>query len=173
MNTILNCLVQQHDWRIVPFALLVAIFSLLIALSLFDRARNVARRSRRVYLIAVPLVAGLGVWSTHFIAMKAYDIGVPVRYAVGETAASLAIIVVAFYVAMHLALADVGRLGRLVAALTCGLGVAAMHFLGMAGLRLSGATLSWTPRLSSWRSSAECCWSAPSPCCPGGSAPSE
>ena len=62
MNTILNCLVQQHDWRILPFALLVSVFSLLIALCLFDRARNVARRSRRVYLIAVPLVAGLGVF---------------------------------------------------------------------------------------------------------------
>ena len=147
MNTILNCLVHQHDWRILPFALLVSVFSLLIALCLFDRARNVARRSRRVYLIAVPLVAGLGVWSTHFIAMKAYDIGVPVRYAVGETMTSFVIVVVAFYVAMHLALADVGRLGRVVAALTCGFGVAAMHFLGMAGLRLSGATLSWNAPL--------------------------
>ena len=147
MNTILNCLVQQHDWRILPFALLVSIFSLLIALSLFDRARNVARRSRRVYLIAVPLVAGLGVWSTHFIGMQAYDIGVPIRYAVAETAGSLAVVVVAFYAAMHLALAEAGRLSRIVAALTCGLGVAAMHFLGMAGLRLSGASLSWNAPL--------------------------
>jgi len=143
VNTILNCLVQQHDWRILPFALLVSVFSLLIALSLFDRARNVARRSRRVYLIAVPLVGGLGVWSTHFIAMKAYDIGVPVRYDIGETSLSLAIVVLAFYVAMHLALTDGGRISRLVAALTCGLGVTAMHFIGMAGLRFSGATLSW------------------------------
>jgi len=147
VNTILNCLVQQHDWRILPLALLVSIFSLLIALSLFDRARNVARRSRRAYLIAVPLVAGLGVWSTHFIAMQAYDIGVPVRYDVRETATSLAVVVVAFYVAMQLALAEAGRTSRVVAALTCGLGVAAMHFMGMAGLRLSGATLSWNAPL--------------------------
>jgi len=143
VNTILNCLVQQHDWRILPFAGLVSVFSLLVALSLFDRARNVARRSRRAYLIAVPLVAGLGVWSTHFIGMKAYDIGVPVRYDISDTSLSLAVVVVAFYIAMHLALADVGRISRLVAALTCGLGVAAMHFIGMAGLRFSGATLSW------------------------------
>ena len=40
-------------------------WAMLAAVALFvDRARNVARRSRRVYLIAVPLVAGLGVWST-------------------------------------------------------------------------------------------------------------
>ncbi|MEN5168072.1 ATP-binding protein [Brevundimonas pondensis] len=147
MNTILNCLVQQHDWRILPFALLVSVFSLLIALSLFDRARSVARRSRRVYLIAAPLVAGLGVWSTHFIAMKAYDVGVPVRYEVWETGGSLLIVVFAFYIAMHLALAEAGRIGRIVAALTCGLGVAAMHFLGMGALRLSGAVLSWNAPL--------------------------
>jgi len=143
VNTILNCLVQQHDWRLLPFAGLVSIFSLLIALSLFDRARNVARRSRRVYLIAVPLVAGLGVWSTHFIGMKAYDAGVPVRYDISDTSLSLAVVVIAFYVAMHLALVDGGRISRFVSALTCGLGVAAMHFIGMAGLRFSGATLSW------------------------------
>ena len=147
MNTILNCLVQQHDWRILPFALLVSVFSLLIALSLFDRARSVARRSRRVYLIAAPLVAGLGVWSTHFIAMTAYDIGVPVRYEFWETGGSLAVVVFAFYIAMHLALADAGRIGRVIAALTCGLGVAAMHFLGMGAIRLSGAVLSWNAPL--------------------------
>ncbi len=143
MNTILNCLVQQHDWRILPFAGLVSVFSLLIALSLFDRARNVARRSRRAYLIAVPLVAGLGVWSTHFIGMKAYDVGVPVRYDISDTSLSLVVVIVAFYIGMHLALVDGGRISRLVSALTCGLGVAAMHFIGMAGLRFSGATLSW------------------------------
>ncbi|MFK4057592.1 ATP-binding protein [Brevundimonas sp. NPDC046655] len=147
MNTILNCLVQQHDWRILPFALLVSVFSLLIALSLFDRARNVARRSRCAYLIAAPLVAGLGVWSTHFIAMKAYDAGVPMRYDISETAVSLGVVVIAFYVAMQLALAESSRVSRIVASLTCGLGVAAMHFMGMAGLRMSGATLSWNAPL--------------------------
>ncbi|MGH7026162.1 response regulator [Brevundimonas sp.] len=147
MNTILNCLIQQHDWRILPFALLVSVFSLLIALCLFDRARGVARRSRRAYLIAAPLVAGLGVWATHFIAMQAYDIGAPARYSAMETAASLAIVVVAFFVAMNLALAESGKRWRLLTALTCGAGVAAMHFVGMAALRLSGATLTWNAPL--------------------------
>ena len=143
MNTVLNCLIQQHDWRILPFAALVSVFSLLVALCLFDRARNVARRSRRVYLIAVPLVAGLGVWSTHFIAMQAYDIAVPARYDVSETAISLVVVVVAFFSAMVLALSDGGRAPRVLAALTCGVGVAAMHFLGMGAMRFSDATLSW------------------------------
>jgi len=147
VNTILNCLVQQHDWRILPFAGLVSVFSLLIALCLFDRARNVARRSRRIYLIAVPLVAGLGVWATHFIAMQAYDIGVPVRYDVSETVISLIVVVAAFFVAMLLALTEGGRAPRVLAALTCGAGVAAMHFLGMAALRLSDASLSWNAPL--------------------------
>ncbi|MGO4409490.1 MULTISPECIES: ATP-binding protein [unclassified Brevundimonas] len=147
MNTILNCLVQQHDWRILPFAGLVSIFSLLIALSLFDRARSLAPRSRRPYVIAVPLIAGLGVWSTHFIAMQAYDVGAPVRYALTETLASLAIILIASFTATILALATEARRWRLLAALTCGAGVAAMHFVGMASLRISGATLSWNAPL--------------------------
>ena len=147
MNTILNCLVQQHDWRILPFALLVSVFRLLIALSLFDRARSVARRSRRVYLIAAPLVAGLGVWSTHFIAMKAYDVGVPVRYDPSETVASLAIVLIAFFMGTVLALSSEAKRWRVLAALTGGAGVAAMHFVGMAALRISGATLAWNAPL--------------------------
>ncbi|HEY1071816.1 MHYT domain-containing protein, partial [Brevundimonas sp.] len=147
MNTILNCLVQQHDWRIVPFAALVSIFSMLIAASLFDRARSVARRSRRVYLVAVPLVGGVGVWATHFIAMQAYDVGAPVRYDPGETVASLAIVLIAFFFATVLALASESRRWRVLAALTGGAGVAAMHFVGMAALRVSEATLAWNAPL--------------------------
>ncbi|MGX1802120.1 MHYT domain-containing protein, partial [Brevundimonas naejangsanensis] len=62
---------------------------------LTDRARRVARRSRLPYMAAAPLVGGLGVWSTHFIAMQAYDAGVPVRYDPAETLLSLAIITLA------------------------------------------------------------------------------
>ncbi|MFC5372607.1 ATP-binding protein [Brevundimonas faecalis] len=143
MNTILNCLVQQHDWRILPLAVLVCAFSLLVALSLYSRARHVARRSRRAYLIATPLVAGLGVWTTHFIAMKAYEVGVQIRYDIPLTAGSLIIIVLAFAAAIHLALVENSRLAHVLAALTCGAGVAAMHFIGMAALRIEDAVIHW------------------------------
>ncbi|WP_240387196.1 MHYT domain-containing protein [Brevundimonas naejangsanensis] len=147
MNAILSCLIDQHDWRIAPFAVLVCAFSLAIALVLFDRAKHLSSRARRPYLISAPLVGGLGVWTTHFIAMLAYDAGVAVRYDPLRTALSLAVVTAAFWTAMHLRLAgaDAGWRRRSVLAATVIItaGVAAMHFIGMEAMRLSGAVLTW------------------------------
>ena len=145
MNAVLSCLVDQHDWRIAPFAVLACAFSLAIALVLFDRAKHLSSRARRPYLISAPLVGGLGVWTTHFIAMLAYDPGVAVRYDPLLTLVSLVIVTAAFWVAMYLRLAgaDSSWRRRLAATVTITAGVAAMHFIGMEAMRLSGAVVAW------------------------------
>ncbi|WP_278070633.1 response regulator [Brevundimonas sanguinis] len=155
MRTVISCLVNDHDWRLLPVAILVCLFSLATAFVLADRARRVARRSRLPYMAAAALVGGLGVWSTHFIAMQAYDAGVPVRYDPAETLLSLAVIVLALGASISLGFAALGprhrsivTLGRrapggLLPAVTAGFGVAAMHFVGMDAVRLSGAVIVW------------------------------
>ena len=79
LDGVLSCLVERHDWRIAAFAILACVFSLGIALLLSERARRLSPRARRAYTLSAPLVGGLGVWTTHFIAMLAYDVGVEVR----------------------------------------------------------------------------------------------
>lgn len=155
MRTVISCLVNDHDWRLLPVAILVCLFSLATAFVLTDRARRVARRSRLPYMAAAPLVGGLGVWSTHFIAMQAYDAGVPVRYDPAETLLSLAIIILALSASISLGFAALGprhrsivTLGRrapggLLPAVTAGFGVTAMHLVGMDAVRLSGAVIVW------------------------------
>src|SRR5690606_40706839 len=119
------------------------------------RARRVARRSRLPYMAAAALVGGLGVWSTHFIAMQAYDAGVPVRYDPAQTLLSLAVIILALGASISLGFAALGPRrrsivtlerrapGGLLPAVTAGFGVAAMHFVGMDAVRLSGAVIFW------------------------------
>ncbi|MBN9480464.1 MAG: response regulator [Bordetella sp.] len=153
MGGVLDCLVESHDWRIASLAVLACVFSLSIAVLLSERARRLSPRARRAYTLSAPLVGGLGVWTTHFIAMLAYDVGVEIRYDLPQTFLSLMIVTVAFWIAMqlHLTAATDGRRSRL-AGLAAGAvvtaGVAAMHFVGMDAMRLSGAVLTWNaPRV--------------------------
>ena len=147
----LHGLIHQHDWRIAAFAALICVFSLAVAMLLFDRARELSPRARRPYLLSAPLVGGLGVWATHFIAMLSYDAGTTVRYDAFLTAVSLVVVILSFCAAMRLHLAGQdtvwSRHASLGAALLMGLGVAAMHFTGMAALRLHGAILTWSTPL--------------------------
>lgn len=105
MRTVINCLVYDHDWRLLPVAVFVCLFSLATAFVLIDRAQRVARRLRLPYMAAAPLVGGVGVWSTHFIAMQAYDAGVPARYDPGVTLLSLAVIILALGASLALGFA--------------------------------------------------------------------
>lgn len=148
MGGVLGCLVERHDWRIAAFALLACVFSLGIALLLSERARRLSPRARRAYTLSAPLVAGLGVWTTHFIAMLAYDVGVEIRYDPLQTFLSLVIVTVAFWVAMQLHLmgttdARRRRWSGLAAGAVITAGAAAMHFVGMDAIRLSEAVLTW------------------------------
>ena len=153
LDGVLSCLVERHDWRIAAFAILACVFSLGIALLLSERARRLSPRARRAYTLSAPLVGGLGVWTTHFIAMLSYDVGVEVRYDALQTFLSLVIVAAAFWIGMQLHLigpadAKLRRRWGLVAAVAVTTGVAAMHFVGMDAMRLSGAVLTWNaPRV--------------------------
>ncbi|MBD7940981.1 ATP-binding protein [Brevundimonas guildfordensis] len=155
MRTVISCLVNDHDWRLLIVAVLVCLFSLATAFVLTDQARRVTRRSRPPYTAAAALVGGLGVWSTHFIAMQAYDAGAPMRYDPAQTLLSLAVIILSLGASLSLGFAaldprrrSIVTLGRrapagLLPAVTAGFGVAAMHFVGMDAVRLSGAVILW------------------------------
>jgi signal transduction histidine kinase len=83
----------------------------------------------------------------HFVAMLAFSLGMPIDYDVGLTVSSLIAAVVvtgaAFYV--------VGRWhgswkGLLIAGAFAGIGVATMHYMGMAAMRMNAA-ISYDPAL--------------------------
>ncbi|MCH0543112.1 hypothetical protein I3F58_26875 [Streptomyces sp. MUM 203J] len=83
---------------------------------------------------------GVGIWTMHFIAMMGFHIAeVPVDYDRPITYASLAIAILMVGIGVFV----VGLRGRTGMALITGgtitgLGIASMHYLGMAGMRLPG-----------------------------------
>jgi NO-binding membrane sensor protein with MHYT domain len=83
---------------------------------------------------------GSGIWTMHFIAMMGFSVAeVPIAYHKPTTFASLAVAIVMVGIGIFI----VGYRGATPMALVTGgtitgLGVATMHYLGMAGLRLQG-----------------------------------
>jgi NO-binding membrane sensor protein with MHYT domain len=91
--------------------------------------------------LAAVAIGGTGIWTMHFVAMLGFSVvGSPIRYDVPLTAASALIAVVVVGVGLGVALLGTRarRLRILIGGLLAGLGVAAMHYTGMAAMRLHG-----------------------------------
>ncbi|HEX6203959.1 MAG TPA: MHYT domain-containing protein [Thermoanaerobaculia bacterium] len=86
-------------------------------------------------------LAGGGIWSMHFIAMLAFDMHMPVSYDIPLTALSLVLAWAVTGVGFFLVSRGSSNPLRLVSAGTLmGLGVATMHYTGMAAMRMAATT---------------------------------
>jgi diguanylate cyclase (GGDEF)-like protein/PAS domain S-box-containing protein len=142
MYKILTCVAFDHDPVLVALAATLCFLSCYVATMLLDRAQKVSGRARWVWLATVGAAAGFGIWSTHFIAMLAYDPGVVVGYQPSLTFISLGIAIVATAIAASIATFASGVPSFIGAGIFFGLGVASMHFTGMAAIDFPG-TISW------------------------------
>ena len=136
MLRVYTCVVQEHDLRLVVVAGVICLFSSLIAFSAFDQAlRDRPRRTLWTGLAAV--VAGLGIWATHFVAMLAYQPQIPVGYDVATTLASVGAAVLVSGAGWTIAL-NRHPLLTLLGGAVVGAGVATMHYIGMAAVEVAG-----------------------------------
>ncbi|NGN69376.1 hypothetical protein G5C51_36500 [Streptomyces sp. A7024] len=100
--------------------------------------RSAAARARWLVLGAIGL--GTGIWTMHFIAMTGFSVeGLDIDYDVPVTFASLCVAILVVGIGSFV----VGYGGRgpvplMSGGVITGLGVAAMHYLGMAGMRFAG-----------------------------------
>lgn len=88
------------------------------------------------YLIILgSLIMGIGIWSMHFIAMLAYSIGTPINYDAVVTLISVLPAIVASYVTLK-AITELQftTKRKITYGLIIGLGIAAMHYVGMAAM---------------------------------------
>jgi diguanylate cyclase len=143
MLRVYSCLVEDHDPALVALAAGICLFACLVALQIYGRARADRGASRLGWLGVMGAVAGIGTWATHFVAMIAYQPGLPAAYAPELTAVSLAIAVGVMTAGAIAAAAATGTLGRALGGALVGAGVGAMHYTGMAALLVPGA-LSWS-----------------------------
>jgi signal transduction histidine kinase len=132
MLHVLGCISNDHDLRLVAIAAFLCAFSCWTTVTLLSRVRTSQAQQRNIWIAAAALVFGAGVWSTHFIAMLAFQSHFPISYAIDWTAYSIAIAVVLSGLGFRLIFQPGGTV---VGGIVVGLGISAMHYVGMHGLR--------------------------------------
>ena len=146
MFQVYTCLTVDHDWHLVVLAGVVCFLASAVAISLFHRAQATVGRMHLVWLSVDAAVAGYGIWSTHFIAMLAYDPAVGAGYNLVLTISSLLIAVLITGAGLGTALLDFGRWTGALGGAIAGGGIAAMHYTGMMALEVPGH-ITWAPDL--------------------------
>jgi signal transduction histidine kinase/DNA-binding response OmpR family regulator len=131
MIKLYECVVQQHDPRLVSLAVLICFWGCFTALSLLSRARRPGGRVHGLWLTFAAAAGGACIWSTHFVAMLAYRPGVPVQYQIGPTILSIVFAVAITWVAFGLAVA---HRRPLAGGVVLGAAIGAMHYTGMQAL---------------------------------------
>src|ERR1700716_4381470 len=125
-----------YNPHLVALSILVAAFASYTALDLGGRASATRGVASRIWLVAAAIAIGGGIWSMHFIAMLAFNIPIPMSYDIGLTTLSL---VVAIFVTgagfYFINRQSTPPLSLVFSGIFVGLGIAAMHYIGMAAMR--------------------------------------
>jgi diguanylate cyclase len=125
-----------------PLLVLASLFIASLAsyttLDLASRISSLRRRAHRIYWLTGGAVSmGFGIWCMHFVGMLSFSLPIPLGYDLGITAASLLIAILVSYFALHLVTQGDLSHARLAASGTVmGSGIAAMHYTGMAALKM-------------------------------------
>jgi signal transduction histidine kinase len=139
MLRVYDGLAQHHDYRLALLAAVVCAVAASTALSLFAHVGAAqGRRARAAWLAGAAVVTGLGIWATHFIAMLAVDARMPVSYDLWLTALSIAVAILGSGIGFALASLAHGprAAGAWIGGAIVGITIFAMHFIGMAALRV-------------------------------------
>lgn len=130
----------SQDWITPAIAFTMSAIGSFLGLSFASRARRTTGFFRWQWLgLAALSLGGLAVWSMHAIAMLGYSVsGTAIRYDTLLTVASGIVPILVMGVALHLVVRR-STLGRLLfSGFLLGLGILAMHYLGMAAMNLHG-----------------------------------
>src|SRR6202047_5256444 len=125
-----------YDPYLVALSILVASFASYTALGLSGHVGAARGLARRVWLVAAAITMGGGIWSMHFIGMLAFVMPIPMSYDIGLTTLSLLVAIVVtgggFYVISR---RSASPLRLVLSGIFMGLGIAAMHYTGMAAMQ--------------------------------------
>ena len=131
MLKVFSCLAQEHDPRLLFVAVAICLVAELTSFTLAGDLRRASNLPRRPWLVMLAFVIASGIWATHFIAMLAYQPNLPSAYSPWFTALS-------FLVCAAVTFAALCCHSIIRASLMMAIGIATMHFIGMAALQTVG-----------------------------------
>jgi diguanylate cyclase len=128
----------SYDLELVLLSIVVAMMASYSALDLAGRVTLADQRAARYWLLGGAFAMGAGIWSMHFIGMLAFSLPIPLAYDPAITLASLVIAIATSYFALWVvSRPTLGAWLLLTAGFIMGAGICAMHYTGMAAMRMS------------------------------------
>jgi NO-binding membrane sensor protein with MHYT domain/nitrogen-specific signal transduction histidine kinase len=130
-------LIGSYNHALVALSVLIAMFASYAALDLAGRVTAAGGWTRAVWLLGGAAAMGTGIWSMHYIGMLAFILPISVAYHWPTVLLSLFAAILASVVALGVVSRQkMGWFRALAGSVLMGAGIASMHYIGMAAMRL-------------------------------------
>ena len=130
--------IGTYDPYLVALSIAVACLASYTALDLGGRIRGSRRWARVAWLATASITMGGGIWSMHFIGMLSFIMPMPVGYDLGLTLLSLVVAIgVTGFGFFMIGTRQVTALEFVLSGIFMGIGIVAMHYIGMAAMRMA------------------------------------
>src|SRR6202790_3035130 len=130
-------LIGSYNYALVALSVLIAMFASYAALDLAARVTAAGGWTRAVWLLGGASAMGIGIWSMHYIGMLAFILPIPVAYHWPTVLLSLFAAILASVIALYVvSRPKMGASRALAGSVLMGAGIAGMHYIGMAAMRL-------------------------------------
>jgi two-component system sensor histidine kinase/response regulator len=131
-------IVGSYDLWLVALSVVIAMLSSYTALDLAGRVTATRGGQQALWLAGGATAMGLGIWSMHYIGMLAFKLPIPVYYDWPLVLLSLLAAILASAVALFVvSRKQMGMSAVAIGSAFMGGGIAAMHYIGMAAMRLA------------------------------------
>jgi PAS domain S-box-containing protein len=131
-------LIGSYNYELVALSVLIAMFASYAGLDLAGRVTATGGWNRAFWLLGGAGAMGTGIWSMHYIGMLAFILPIPVAYHWPTVLLSWFAAIFASVVALLVVSRQKLVASRAVAgSLLMGGGIASMHYIGMAAMRLA------------------------------------
>src|SRR5471032_99435 len=128
---------SNYNDVLILFSFIVAMLASYTALDMAGRVTTTQGKASKLWLIGGALSMGIGIWSMHFIGMLAFSLSVPMGYDPLITLFSMLIAIVSSAFALWLVCHErLPTQSLILGALLMGGGIVAMHYTGMAAMRM-------------------------------------
>ena len=133
-------MLASYDPWVVGLSVVIAILASYTALDLASRVTAAERRAATLWILGGAFSMGIGIWSMHFIGMLAYRLPIALAYDVPTTLLSMVPAVGISALALFVIRRRSTRVSSLIlAGVLMGIGIVAMHYTGMAAMRMQPA----------------------------------
>jgi len=134
----------QHSYSLslVVLSVVVATIGAYVAVEIAQRLQTVWTRRRVLWIFAGALAFGLGIWTMHFVGMLAMQLPILIWYDAqlifASVIAAIAGCTIAFLIFNR---PNLNSWLLVLASVFVGAAIAGMHYIGMAGMRMSGRVI--------------------------------